>query len=198
MSLVSSFKGLVEFGPGFGPRPGISHVLFDFDGTLSLIREGWPAVMVPMFLEMLPARPGESDEATRRLLDDDIMRLNGQQTVYQMIQFAKRVKERGGEPREPLWYKNEYLRRLDRHISQRVAGLRDGSLHPDDLLVFGARALLDHLRRRGLALHLASGTDESFVMAEAGYLDIAGYFGSYIYGALDELLQKDGDRPYPA
>lgn len=23
------------------------HVLFDFDGTLSLIREGWPKVMVP-------------------------------------------------------------------------------------------------------------------------------------------------------
>ncbi len=29
------------------------HVLFDFDGTLSLIREGWPEVMVPMMVEVL-------------------------------------------------------------------------------------------------------------------------------------------------
>ena len=31
------------------------HVLFDFDGTLSLIREGWPEVMVPMMVEVLHA-----------------------------------------------------------------------------------------------------------------------------------------------
>ncbi len=48
------FSGLVEFSAGFRPRPEISHVLFDFDGTLSLIRQGWPEVMVPMFVEMLP------------------------------------------------------------------------------------------------------------------------------------------------
>jgi hypothetical protein len=50
-----SFHGLVEFASGFAPHPQITHVVFDFDGTLSLIREGWPAVMVPMFVEMLPA-----------------------------------------------------------------------------------------------------------------------------------------------
>ena len=26
-------------------------VLFDFDGTLSLIREGWPQVMIPMMID---------------------------------------------------------------------------------------------------------------------------------------------------
>ena len=44
---------------------------------------------------------------------DDIMRLNGKQTIYQMIQLAERIRERGGEPDEPLWYKHEYLRRLE-------------------------------------------------------------------------------------
>ena len=38
--------------------PGISArnarvVLFDFDGTLSLIRSGWMNVMVPMMVEIL-------------------------------------------------------------------------------------------------------------------------------------------------
>ena len=49
------FTGDVILRPSFAPRPGISHVLFDFDGTLSLIRQGWPEVMVPMFTEVLPA-----------------------------------------------------------------------------------------------------------------------------------------------
>jgi phosphoglycolate phosphatase-like HAD superfamily hydrolase len=182
----SSFRGAVEFAPAFAPRPGVSHVLVDFDGTLSLIREGWPEVMVPMFVEMLPRRNGESDEAARRLMTDDIMRLNGKQTIYQMIQFAERVKERGGQPREPHWYKREYLRRLDARIRSRVEGLRAGVLKPDDLLVHGARAFLEGLKRRGLTLYLASGTDEVFVKQEAALLDIARYFGPHVYGAQDD------------
>src|ERR1700690_2985659 len=122
MPPFASFAGLVEFAPGFAARPRLSHVLFDFDGTLSLIREGWPEVMLPMFVEMLPSRPGETEEARRQLLLDDIMRLNGKQTIYQMIQLAERIRERGGQPQDPLWYKHEYLRRLDLRISSRIEG----------------------------------------------------------------------------
>ncbi|MCU0873082.1 MAG: hypothetical protein MUE50_12145, partial [Pirellulaceae bacterium] len=94
----AQFTGLVEFTSGFLPRPEISHVLFDFDGTLSLVRQGWPEVMVPMFVEMLPSQPGESEADRARLAWDDIMRLNGKQTIYQMIQLAERIRQRGGEP----------------------------------------------------------------------------------------------------
>src|ERR671930_2109115 len=120
----AAFTGLVEFAPSFAPRRGISHVLLDFDGTLSLIREGWPEVMVPMFVEMLPPLPGETVEQRRQLCYDDIMRLNGKQTIYQMIQLAERIRERGGEPKEPLWYKQEYLRRLDQRIASRLESIR--------------------------------------------------------------------------
>ena len=34
------------------PRGRFRSALFDFDGTLSLIREGWPQVMIPMMTEM--------------------------------------------------------------------------------------------------------------------------------------------------
>jgi phosphoglycolate phosphatase-like HAD superfamily hydrolase len=80
------FSGLVEFATGFAPRPQITHVIFDFDGTLSLIREGWPEVMVPMFMEFLPSSASETEETKRALVYDDIMRLNGKQTIYQMMQ----------------------------------------------------------------------------------------------------------------
>ncbi|HZO83997.1 MAG TPA: HAD family hydrolase [Verrucomicrobiae bacterium] len=182
----ASFTGLVEFAPSFKARPGITHVLFDFDGTLSLIRQGWPEVMVPMFAEMLPSLPGENEEAKRALVYDDIMRLNGKQTIYQMIQLAERIRERRGEPQEPLWYKKEYLRRLDERIEARREGLRTGRIKPDDLLVFGTRKLLEYLQAQNLKLYLASGTDEPFVKQEAELLNITNYFGPRIYGALDD------------
>ncbi|WP_165225683.1 HAD family hydrolase [Aquisphaera insulae] len=180
------FAGEVILRPSFSPRPGISHVLFDFDGTLSLIRQGWPEVMVPMFTEALPPLPGESEQDRRRLAYDDIMRLNGKQTIYQMIQLADRIRDRGGEPKEPLWYKHEYLRRLDLRIADRVEGLRAGTIRPDELLVHGARALLEDLRGRGLAIYLASGTDEVFVKQEAELLGLNEFFGPRIYGAQDD------------
>jgi len=138
---------------------------------------------------MLPAAPGECEEARRRLCFEDIMRLNGKQTIYQMMQLAERIKERGGTPQEPSWYKHEYLRRLDARIRHRTDGLSKGDLKPDDLLVFGARALLEKLQQRGLTLYLASGTDEQFVKAEAGLLDLTRFFGRHIYGAVDDYKQ---------
>jgi len=189
MLSTTPFKGRIEFSRGFAPRPGISHVLFDFDGTISLIREGWAEVMVAMFMEMLPRRPAVTEGQIRQQMTDDIMRLNGKQTIYQMIQFAERVGEHGGRTREPLWYKNEFLRRLDERIADRINGLHSGALKPDAFLVFGVRPALEDLRRRNLALYLASGTDEPYVRREAQLLDVASYFGRHIYGALDDYRQ---------
>jgi phosphoglycolate phosphatase-like HAD superfamily hydrolase len=145
--------------------------------------------MVPMFVEMLPPKAGESNEDRRRLCYEDIMRLNGKQTIYQMIQLVERIKERGGRPRDPLWYKHEFLRRLDERIRSRLDGLRRGTRPPDDFLVCGARALLELVHGRGLPLYLASGTDEEFVKQEAELLDVTRYFGRHIYGALDDYKQ---------
>ncbi len=186
MNSAIHFAGRVEFAAHFQPRPNLSHVLFDFDGTLSLIRQGWPEVMIPMFMEYLPLRAGDTEESVRQLVTDDIMRLNGKQTIYQMMQLAERIKERGGTPQEPLWYKHEYLRRLDLRIQARVDGLASGTIQHDDLVVFAARRLLELLHGRGFHLYLASGTDEVFVKHEAAMLDLTRYFGRHIYGAQDD------------
>lgn len=182
----ADFSGYVEFTEGFKARPEITHVLFDFDGTLSIIREGWPVVMLGMFEEFLPKRADDNPEALRRMLMDDMMGLNGKQTIYQMIRFAERVTERGGKAEEPLWYKHEYLRRLGAKIEARIEGLRTGKIPRDQFLVYGSITLLEDLRRRGLSLCLASGTDEQFVKAEAELLGVTGFFGSQIYGAKDD------------
>ncbi len=76
--------------------------LFDFDGTLSLVREGWPDVMIPMMVEELAATgTSETREQLATLARNFVMELNGKQTIYQMIRLAEEIKSRGGTPRTP-------------------------------------------------------------------------------------------------
>jgi phosphoglycolate phosphatase-like HAD superfamily hydrolase len=163
------------------------HVVFDFDGTLSLIREGWPEVMVPMMVEEITATgTKESPEEIYRHCHDFVMQLNGKQTIYQMIQLAEEVRARGGQPEEPARYKQKYHERLLDKIRHRHEDLISGRAGPGDHLVPGALGLLSALRERGLALYLASGTDERNVKHEADLLGLTPYFGSHVYGAIDD------------
>src|SRR5213593_2643054 len=78
------------------PRGRFRSVLFDFDGTLSLIREGWPQVMIPMMVEVLrQTGTQETDAKLHFAVEDFVMRLNGRQTIYQMIQLEDEVRRRG-------------------------------------------------------------------------------------------------------
>lgn len=169
------------------PRGGFRFALFDFDGTLSLIREGWPQVMIPMMVEFLRATgTPETDDALTAHVEEFVMRLNGKQTIYQMIQLADEVKKRGATPLEPLAYKHEYHARLMRRIQNRLDALASGQATPDDWTVPGSHAVLTRLKERGITLFLASGTDETFVKKEADLLGLTPFFGPHIYGALDD------------
>lgn len=169
------------------PRGRFRFVLFDFDGTLSLIREGWPQVMIPMMVEVLRATgTTEDDAALTAHVEEFVMRLNGRQTIYQMIQLAEEVQKRGGTPLEPLAYKHEYHRRLMKRIQGRLDSLASGDASPDDWTVPGSHAMLSRLQDRGLTLYLASGTDVAFVRREAELLGLTRFFGEHIYGALDD------------
>ena len=172
--------------PGL-PRGRFRFVLFDFDGTLSLIRAGWPQVMIPMMVEVLRETPTrETDEELAAAVEEFVMRLNGRQTIYQMIQLAEEVRRRGGTPLDPLVYKRRYHDRLMERIRGRLDDLERGRATPAEWTVPGTHALLDALRSRGLTLYLASGTDLQYVRREAELLGLTPYFGERIYGALDD------------
>ena len=169
------------------PRAQFRHVLFDFDGTISLIREGWQQVMIPMMAEILLATPEAEDEATiNQIVTDFVTRLTGKQTIYQMIQLAEEIERRGGQPKDPLLYKYDYLDRLWARIEDRVAALKQGRLDPTEMVVPGAMEILAELREREVTCYLASGTDEPYVIDEAQALGVVGYFNGGIYGALDD------------
>jgi phosphoglycolate phosphatase-like HAD superfamily hydrolase len=172
-------------------RPGVSAKnarigIFDFDGTVSLIRSGWMDVMTPMMVEiLLDLRTGESEEDLRHVVEDFIWRLTGKQTVYQMIELAEQIRRRGGRPLDPLAYKKMFLARLNNRIRHRLEELRAGQVSPEKYLVPGTRELVEALRERGLVLYLASGTDQQYMREEARLLDIERYFEG-VYGALDD------------
>ena len=170
------------------PGTRFRHVLFDFDGTLSLVREGWPEVMVPMMVEELQATgTRESADELGRHCRDFVMTLNGKQTIYQMIRLADEVRARGGTPRAPSDYKKEYHARLMARIEARRESLRSGAARPEDHLVPGAFGLLSALQAMGLPMYLASGTDEQYVVEEARLLRLVPYFGHRIYGAIEDF-----------
>ena len=162
-------------------------VLFDFDGTLSLIRAGWVDVMVPMMVEQLAGlKTGETDEQLEGIVKEFVGRLTGKDTVYQMIALAEQIEERGGTPSDPLVYKKMYLDRLWLVIKDRVDSLRKGKAAPEEYLVPGSRALLEGLHERGLKMYLASGTDHEAVKDEAQLLDLGKYFDGRVFGALED------------
>jgi phosphoglycolate phosphatase-like HAD superfamily hydrolase len=171
------------------PEPP-QHVLFDFDGTVSLIRQGWQDVMVPLMVEEIFAasKTVETEEELKRSIRDSVDYLTGKQTIYQMIHLADEIRKRGGKPEDPLVYKHRYLERLMKRIAERREGLRSGRINPAEMLVPYTIEMLEALKLRGVQLYLASGTDEKYVLEEARLLRVDRYFGAHIYGAQDAYL----------
>jgi phosphoglycolate phosphatase len=170
------------------PRGKIRHALFDFDGTISLIREGWQDVMLPMFVEILrkETQTDETDEELAEVVREFVYRLTGKQTIYQMIQLREEIEKRGGQAKDPLEYKYEYLDRLWQRIHTRVDALKSGTQKPEEYLLPGTVELLNALKKHGADLYLASGTDLPYVRDECRALQVDHYFDPHIYGALDE------------
>jgi len=167
-------------------RGEIRHALFDFDGTVSLIREGWQGIMIPMMVEILMETPNHEDPSEiEKIVKEFVTRLTGKQTIYQMIQLCEEITARGGAPQEPAQYKYLYNERLDQHIKDRLADLKFGRVKPEDMTVSGTFAWLDILKNRDVICYLASGTDEKYVTEESELLGLSNYFAG-IYGAQED------------
>jgi phosphoglycolate phosphatase-like HAD superfamily hydrolase len=127
----------------------------------------------------------ESEEEIRDIVRDFVERLTGEQTVYQMIRLAEEVEKRNATPKDPLVYKHEFNMLLLERIEYRRESLRSGRITPDSMIVSFALEMLESLKEKGVELYLASGTDMGYVLEEAGLLGLEKYFGSNIFGSLD-------------
>ena len=130
----------------------IRFALFDFDGTVSLIREGWQGIMIPMMVEILEQTPDHEDRTTlEKVVTDYVTRLTGKQTIYQMMQLCSEITVRGGKAEDPLAYKAQYNDQLNEHIKNRIQALKGREVDPELMMVPGALVWLRSLAKRGAA-----------------------------------------------
>jgi len=181
------------------PPVKITHAIFDHDGTISTLREGWERIMGPMMIRAIlgPRYESADDSLYHRVVDrvsDFIDKSTGIQTLLQMRGLVKMVREFGCVRMEDILdehgYKKIYNDALLQVVRQRIAKLKRNDLDVEDYTLKNAVRLLEALHRVGVRLYLASGTDEQDVFAEANALGYAGFFEGHIYGAVGDATKE--------
>jgi phosphoglycolate phosphatase len=171
-------------GPPLAGLPrNIRHAVFDFDGTLSWLRHGWPAMMLDVFAEHLPEVKPDAQTAVRAELLRMVMALNGKPTIHQIHAFARYAGARNLAVPEPEHLREAYQDTLDRHIAERAERVRTKAVPADSYVVAGARPFLEYLHTKGVRLSVLSSTVEHRVREEAELLGIASYFEGRIHGS---------------
>jgi phosphoglycolate phosphatase-like HAD superfamily hydrolase len=179
-------------------RGDIHHVVFDHDGTISTLRQGWEAIMEPMMVKAIlgDCYEGASEEDWHRVVDrvrDVIDKSTGIQTILQMQALVELVAEYGFVPEDkiltPVGYKKIYNDSLMELIRERRKCLTNGELDRGDYTVKGSVDFLKAMHERGMTLYLASGTDEEDVCDEAQALGYADLFNGGIFGSVGDITK---------
>lgn len=173
----------------------VRHALFDFDGTVSVIRCGWEGIMIPLMVEMICGDHARTPEIEAEVVEY-VDRSTGILTIKQMQWLAEAVRRHGlsQSSRTAREYKQLYNERLLRPVRRRVSQMDGSRAARDELMIAGARDFLQGLHERGVRLYLASGTDHVYVVEEAAALGVTELFGEHIYGAQDDTEACTKDR----
>ncbi len=182
-ALLPLLVGSFEIPRELSPRPGLTHIVFDFDGTLSWVRHGWPEIMFGVFARNWRGLADETESARRSVMEEIVFGMNGRPTILQMQRFAELMNARGEPVLNAETLRVEFQNRLDAEIATRLELIRTARAQPDDFVIFGARSLLEHLKRIGMTLVILSSTVEHRVREEADALKLAEFFGRHIYGS---------------
>ncbi len=176
----------------------IKHAVFDHDGTISSLRQGWEEIMEPVMMKSIMGDQYESADhdtyqKVRETSLDFIQKTTGIQTIYQMEGLVNLVRDFGFVPAEKILdkfqYKEIYNDGLLEMVNVRMAKLLAKELGQEDYTMKGAVTFLNELKQRGVRLYLASGTDVDDVRLEAETLGYADLFDGGIYGALKEYTK---------
>jgi rfaE bifunctional protein kinase chain/domain len=174
----------------------VSICIFDHDGTLSTLREGWEGIMESMMLRAVLGEKGERIDPSRvteiqREIHQLIDHSTGVQTLVQMQSLVGLVRKSGyvraDEVLDAAGYKNIFNQELLKIVRGRMEQLRTRQLGPEHFQISHAMQFLRELQRRGITLYLASGTDQGDVIEEAQALGYAGFFDGRIFGAVNDM-----------
>lgn len=170
--------------------------IFDHDGTISTLRQGWEAVMESSMMcaiagdaysRLSPHHLDMLTEEIRQFID----RTTGIQTIEQMHHLVQMVRRHGlvndSQILTPQEYKALYNEELLKMVSRKVKEIKEGRLDTSDVTLKGSVAFLRYLAERKVKLFLASGTDTADVRAEAELLGYADCFEGRIFGSVGDV-----------
>lgn len=167
--------------PNIGPYR-LRVALFDFDGTVSLLRAGWQQIMIDMVVEVVPRQNGEDNGDVAKIGKELVHRTNGLPTLFQMQAIADLARARGAVPLDPSDYKKLFLDRVWQRVRPRLASIQTEGGEPEQWQLPGVEDMLKAIAQRRIPCYLVSGTDQSAVRAETTALRLDRYFMG-IYGA---------------
>ncbi|TKJ38664.1 MAG: carbohydrate kinase [Planctomycetes bacterium B3_Pla] len=180
------------------PSGRIKHAVFDHDGTISTLRQGWEEIMVPVMIKAILGDKYETADETlyhkvRKRSLDYIDQSTGIQTIIQMEALVEMVHEFGlvpaGEIHDKFGYKEIYNDALMELVNKRIEKFKRGELDINDYTIKGALEFLKALKQRGIKLYLASGTDRQDVVAESEALGYADLFDGGIHGSVGDVAK---------
>lgn len=183
-------------------------IVFDFDGTLSLLREDWPRIMISqMCAELTRQGSTEDPQELYKRVEHAIMGLNGKPTFVQMQWLVEQVELISGKPETTQVYRERYLEELLAGVQPRRDAISSGKVTPETWQVPGAGAFLKYLQEQGLKLVLASGSDRDAVELESELLQVRSFFGNELHapfqgdptftkrGVIESLIQQGFKGP---
>jgi rfaE bifunctional protein kinase chain/domain len=177
----------------------IRHAIFDHDGTISTLREGWELIMAPMMIKaVLGNKYIIADEAlyhnVQSRVCEYIDNTTGIQTLVQMKGLTSLIREFGCVPEEQILnefgYKDIFNEELLKMVNDRLDKLNRGELSLEDLTLKNAVLLLRELYNSGIKLYLVSGSDEEDVKNEAHILGYENLFEGGIYGSVGDITRE--------
>jgi phosphoglycolate phosphatase-like HAD superfamily hydrolase len=180
-------------------KPHLTHAIFDHDGTISTLREGWELIMAPMMIKaILGMRFNDADELlykkVKSRVAEYIDKTTGIQTLAQMRGLIGLIREFGFVKEESVLdesgYKQIYNHELLKMVKEREKKYERKELTIDDFTLKGALPFLRKLYDAGVILYLASGTDVEDVKTEASFLGYEHLFENRIYGSVGDINKE--------
>jgi rfaE bifunctional protein kinase chain/domain len=177
----------------------IRHAIFDHDGTISTLREGWEKIMAPMMIKAILGDKFLNAEKSlytnvESRVSELIDKTTGIQTLMQMKLLTDVIREFGCVPEDQILdesgYKEIYNREILQLVKEREGKLMRSELSVEDFTMKNVLPFLQKLHAAGIKLYLASGTDVEDVKEEAVALGYAHLFEGRIFGAVGDLNKE--------
>ncbi len=170
--------------------------IFDHDGTISVLRQGWEEIMIEVMIEAISgdkysSLSSKEIEKITNQSKELIEKTTGVQTIIQMKELVKLIEFNNYVERDKIldaWdYKKIYNDRLLITVAKRKEKFFNQQISIEDVTIKDSLKALDTFSQNGSKVYLASGTDKQDVIDEATFLGYGQYFTGGIHGSVGNI-----------